>query len=72
MSFLFDTLADKLSIAMGANIDYVLGANEAGSIIAFEVAKRLHTKVAIARQKDHRYRLIDGFSFQHQERVLIV
>jgi len=36
------------------------------------VAKRLHTKVAIARQKDHRYRLIDGFSFQHQERVLIV
>lgn len=76
MSFLFDALAKRMGTGMDANIDYVLGANEAGSILAFEVAKRLQAKVAIARQanhdSNHRYRLIDGFSFQGQARVLIV
>ncbi|MBE9075874.1 orotate phosphoribosyltransferase [Romeria aff. gracilis LEGE 07310] len=66
--FLFDALASRFS----ADIDYVLGANEAGSILTFEVAKRLKAKVAIARQIDHHYQLIDGFSFPPQARVLIV
>lgn len=66
--FLFDALADRFT----AEIDYVLGANEAGSILTFEIAKRLEAKVAIARQIHHQYHLIDGFSFQPQTRVLIV
>lgn len=76
MSFLFDAFAQRMGTGMDANIDYVLGANEAGSILAFEVAKRLQAKVAIARQANHdskhRYRLIDGFSFQSQASVLVV
>ena len=66
--FLFDALAARFS----RDIDSVLGANEAGSILAFEVAKRLGANVAIARQKNHEYRLIDGFAFHPHERVLIV
>lgn len=66
--FLFDALAARFE----HNIDSVLGANEAGSILAFEVAKRLEAKVAIARQKNHEYHLIDGFAFHPHERVLIV
>ena len=76
MSFLFDALAERFGDEQSGRIDCVLGANEAGSILAFEVAKRLRAKVAIARQtnhgSNHRYRLIDGFSFQRQARVLIV
>lgn len=66
--FLFEALAARF----GCDIDSVLGANEAGSILAFEVAKRLGKKVAIARQKNHDYHLIDGFAFHPHERVLIV
>lgn len=66
--FIFDALAERFS----GPVDYVLGANEAGSILAFEVAKRFGAKVAIARQNDHAYHLIDGFGFQPGARVLIV
>jgi orotate phosphoribosyltransferase len=66
--FLFDALAERFQ----SPIDVVLGANEAGSILAFEVAKRLGAKVAIARQTDHRYNLIDGFVLAPQQQVLIV
>lgn len=65
-------LFDSLSARFGSDIDSVLGANEAGSILAFEVAKRLGANVAIARQKNHEYHLIDGFAFHPHERVLIV
>lgn len=66
--FLFDALAARFD----HTIDSVLGANEAGSILAFEMAKRLGANVAIARQKNHEYHLIDGFTFHPHERVLIV
>lgn len=66
--FLFDALAARFS----GDVDSVLGANEAGSILAFEVAKRLGKNVAIARQKNHGYHLIEGFTFHPGERVLIV
>jgi orotate phosphoribosyltransferase len=66
--FLFDALAERFD----NSIDSVLGANEAGSILAFEVAKRLGADVAIARQSDHQYHLIKGFTFHPHERVLIV
>ncbi|MEO0987733.1 MAG: orotate phosphoribosyltransferase [Cyanobacteria bacterium J06639_14] len=66
--FLLDAMAAQFS----EPIDIVLGANEAGSILAFETAKRLNTKVAIARQTDHQYHLIDGFAIAPQQRVLIV
>ncbi len=66
--FLFDALAARFSTP----INYVLGANEAGSIIAFQIAKRLKTKAAIARQTDHHYHLIDGFQFQPNSQVLVV
>ncbi|NEQ54638.1 MAG: hypothetical protein F6K11_31655 [Leptolyngbya sp. SIO3F4] len=66
--FLFDAMAAQFS----APIDIVLGANEAGSILAFETAKRLNVNVAIARQTDHQYHLIDGFAIAPQQRVLIV
>jgi orotate phosphoribosyltransferase len=66
--FLFDALAARF----GGDIDLVLGANEAGSILAFEMAKRLGANVAIARQKNDDYHLIDGFTFYPNERVLIV
>lgn len=68
VQFLFDALAKQFN----EEIDSVLGANEAGSILAFEVAKRLGVNVAIARQKDHQYHLVDGFTFNPSERVLIV
>lgn len=66
---LFDALADRFS---AAPVDYVLGANEAGSILAFEVAKRLNAEVAIARQKSDRYALIEGFELKAGDRVLVV
>lgn len=66
--FMFDALADRFS----GPVDYVLGANEAGSILAFEVAKRFGAKVAIARQSNHTYHLIDGFTLASGSRVLIV
>lgn len=66
--FIFDALAARF---LGP-IDFVLGANEAGSILAFEVAKRLNAKVAIARQTQHHYHLIDGFQLLPQSNVLIV
>jgi orotate phosphoribosyltransferase len=66
---LFDALADKFSTE---SVGYVLGANEAGSILAFEVAKRLGAEVAIARQKSDCYSLIEGFAFQPGDRVLVV
>lgn len=66
--FIFDALASCFEL----EIDYVLGANEAGSILAFEVALRRQAKVAIARQSQHHYHLIDGFQFQPGERILIV
>jgi orotate phosphoribosyltransferase len=66
--FLFDALAAQFP----GSIDVVLGANEAGSILAFEVAKRVGAKVAIARQTNHRYELIDGFVLAPQQQVLIV
>jgi orotate phosphoribosyltransferase len=69
VQFLFDALADRFR---GMAIDHVLGANEAGSILAFEVAKRLGVPVAIARQRDHQYHLIDGFQFSPGDRVLVV
>ena len=68
VQFLFDALAARFD----REIDSVLGANEAGSILAFEVAKRLGKSVAIARQKKHDYHLIDGFAFHPDERILIV
>ncbi|OKH28079.1 orotate phosphoribosyltransferase [Chroogloeocystis siderophila] len=54
------------------NIDYVLGANEAGSILAFEVAKHLGVEVAIACEKSGTYKLIEGFAFPVGARVLVV
>lgn len=66
--FLFDAIANQFS----PPIDLVLGANEAGSILAFETAKRLNVNVAIARQKNHDYELIDGFAIAPQHHVLIV
>ncbi len=66
---LFDALADRFA---AHPVHYVLGANEAGSILAFEVAKRLNAEVAIARQKSDRYALIEGFEFQGGDRVLVV
>jgi orotate phosphoribosyltransferase len=66
--FLFDALAERFQYP----IDVVLGANEAGSILAFEVAKRVGAKVAIARQTNHHYDLIDGFALEPQQKVLIV
>jgi orotate phosphoribosyltransferase len=64
----FDALADRVS----APVDCVLGANEAGSILAFEVAKRLGVRVAIARQTNYEYALIDGFALDPDQKVLIV
>ena len=66
---IFETLAQRFR---DRSIDCVLGANEAGSILAFEVAKRLGVEVAIARQKNHQYSLIDGFAFSLHQQVLIV
>ena len=66
--FLLDAMAAQFS----EPIDIVLGANEAGSILAFETAKRLNATVAIARQTDHQYHLIDGFTIASQKKVLIV
>ncbi|MCJ2543320.1 orotate phosphoribosyltransferase [Thermostichus vulcanus] len=54
--------------------DVVMGANEAGSILAFELARRLGAEVAIARQSqdEQRYRLIEGFELVPGARVLVV
>ena len=66
---IFEALAERFA---ARTIDYVLGANEAGSILVFEVAKQLGTEVAIARQKAGQYSLIEGFAFQNGDRVLLV
>ncbi len=66
---LLDHMADRFKTQ---SLSHVLGANEAGSILAFEVAKRLNVEVAIARQKNGIYSLIPGFEFQPQHQVLIV
>lgn len=66
---IFQAIADRFS---QEKINFVLGANEAGSILAFEVAKRLGAEVAIAREKSGQYRLIEGFEFQQGDRVLVV
>lgn len=66
---IFDALAQRFS---NDAVDYVLGANEAGSILAFEVAKRLGVEVAIAHEKLAQYSLIEGFAFHPGDRVLIV
>lgn len=65
----FDALAQRFA---DETVDYVLGANEAGSILAFEVAKRLDAEIAIARQKVGQYRLIEGFGFGPSDQVLVV
>lgn len=74
---IFEALATRFA---AQKIDFVLGANEAGSILGFEVAKCLNAEVAIARsssdvnahQKSGEYALIEGFSFQPGDRVLVV
>lgn len=72
--FLFDAMASQFSdgVISAGSIDLVLGANEAGSILTFETAKRLGINVAIARQTNHEYHLIDGFAIAPQQKVLIV
>ncbi|PIG92308.1 phosphoribosyltransferase family protein [Gloeocapsopsis sp. IPPAS B-1203] len=66
---IFSELAHRFA---NEKIDYVLGANEAGSILAFEVAKHLGVEVAIAREKSGKYTLIEGFTFPVSARVLVV
>lgn len=66
---LFEMLAQRFS---SIPIDYVLGANEAGSILAFEVAKQLNAEVVIARQQSGQYSLIEGFTLLEGRCVLIV
>lgn len=66
---IFSELAQRFA---NEKIDYVLGANEAGSILAFEVAKHLEVEVAIAREKGGTYKLIEGFAFVVGARVLVV
>lgn len=68
LALFLDAFASRFSMP----IDIVLGANEAGSILAFETARRLGTRLAIARQVDHDYQLIAGFAFKPDQRVLIV
>ncbi len=53
-------------------IDRVLGANEAGSILTFEVAKRLGAQIAIARHHQQTYDLIEGFELAAGSQILIV
>lgn len=66
---IFDALATHFQ---SENINVVLGANEAGSILAFEVAKRLNAEVVVARQQSHHYNLIEGFVLNSSDRVLVV
>jgi orotate phosphoribosyltransferase len=66
---IFSELAHRFA---NEKIDCVLGANEAGSVLAFEVAKYLKVEVAIAREKSGTYALIEGFAFPVGARVLIV
>lgn len=66
---IFSELAQRFT---NEKIDYVLGANEAGSILAFEVAKQLGVEVAIAREKTGKYELIEGFTFPVGARILVV
>jgi orotate phosphoribosyltransferase len=68
-----DIIFDGLAACFAQEkIDFVLGANEAGSILAFEVAKRFNAEVAIARQSADRYQLIEGFAFNAGDQVLVV
>lgn len=66
---LFELLAERFE---STQVDYVLGANEAGSILAFEVARQLGAEVAIARQTQGKYRLIEGFVLPQTSNVLVV
>ena len=66
---IFQAIATRFT---AEKIGFVLGANEAGSILAFEVAKLLNAEVAIAREKDGQYGLIVGFAFAAGNRVLVV
>ena len=68
-AIMFAGLAQRFS---DERIDYVLGANEAGSILAFEVAKVLGAEMAIARPKNGIYHLIGGFALPANSRVLVV
>lgn len=69
VELIFDAIADPWR---DRTITHVLGANEAGSILAFEVAKQLDIQVCIARQNKHQYQLIDGFALKASDRVLVV
>ncbi|MDX2270987.1 MAG: phosphoribosyltransferase family protein [Cyanobacteriota bacterium] len=66
---LFDRLAERFC---GEGVDLVLGANAAGSILAFEVARRLGCSILIAQEQEQRYRLMEGFAISQGCRVLVV
>lgn len=68
LAFFLDAFANRFTMP----VDVVLGANEAGSILAFETARRLGARLAIARHVDQQYSLIKGFAFKPNQRVLIV
>lgn len=65
----FTALADRFR---DQAIDRVLGANEAGSILAFEVAQRVQAQIAIAREGEAGYRLIEGFELRAGSQILVV
>ncbi len=66
---LFTGLAERFA---SHPVEMVLGANEAGSILAFGLAARLQAKLAIARQQDGIYHLIEGFTLLPHSRILVV
>lgn len=66
---IFTALADRFR---DQAITQVLGANEAGSILAFEVAKQLGAQIAIARHHQQQYGLISGFELTPGAQILIV
>ena len=66
---IFDELADKFK---NDNVEYVIGIEESGSIISFEVAKRLNAKIIFARRKDSEIVFLPGFFIEKEKKVLIV
>jgi orotate phosphoribosyltransferase len=54
------------------NIDYVLGINEAGAILAHGVARKLRTRFVLARSKKEKFSLARGFAIGAGSSVLIV
>lgn len=56
----------------GEHIDYVLGVNEAGAILAHGVARELGARFALARAMDGGFSLARGFSLDSGSAVLIV